>query len=328
LSLAVACSASAPTGRSRARAQRAKPAPWRACRADRRAQFHQRHRKSRRVGIIGQQRIDIGEITWRRRGGVGPAVHRPGNHAANIGVDDGHALPVCENRRRRGRYRRRSRAASKASRHPTAPHRRTARRSPSRIDVAAWPAADNRACPKSAAHRPRRRRRSPTASASGPPTPARPVRPRATGVCCSMNSLTRICHGVTFDRRHGRSRRARARTTVITHVNRSLPHTPAQCRPCPTRPPRSHGKHSRRVTSDLLRASPSTRAKASRTAPAWRHRSSPPRWYSDVPTAGWRPRSFSIRALATCSSCAPRATSSTPRCSARSNTRSRCSTCH
>src|SRR3984885_12692590 len=30
---------------------------------------------------------------------------------------------------------------------------------------------------------------------------------RATGVCCNMNSLTRICHGVTSGSRHGRSRR-------------------------------------------------------------------------------------------------------------------------
>src|ERR1700721_3297447 len=30
---------------------------------------------------------------------------------------------------------------------------------------------------------------------------------RDTGVCCNMNSLTRICHGVTSDSRHGRSRR-------------------------------------------------------------------------------------------------------------------------
>jgi carbonic anhydrase len=29
---------------------------------------------------------------------------------------------------------------------------------------------------------------------------------RATGVCCSMNSLTRICHALTPGRRHGRSR--------------------------------------------------------------------------------------------------------------------------
>src|SRR6185312_10691403 len=29
---------------------------------------------------------------------------------------------------------------------------------------------------------------------------------RETGVCCSMNSLTRICHGVTSGFRHGRSR--------------------------------------------------------------------------------------------------------------------------
>src|ERR1700743_2257147 len=30
---------------------------------------------------------------------------------------------------------------------------------------------------------------------------------RDTGVCCNMNSLTRICHGVTSESRHGRSRR-------------------------------------------------------------------------------------------------------------------------
>src|SRR5882757_10934799 len=33
---------------------------------------------------------------------------------------------------------------------------------------------------------------------------------RDTGVCCSMNSLTRICHGVTSGSRHGRSRRDRS----------------------------------------------------------------------------------------------------------------------
>src|SRR5579875_932999 len=33
---------------------------------------------------------------------------------------------------------------------------------------------------------------------------------RATGVCCSMNSLTRICHGVTPGRRQGKSRFARS----------------------------------------------------------------------------------------------------------------------
>ncbi|COY13380.1 Uncharacterised protein [Mycobacterium tuberculosis] len=29
---------------------------------------------------------------------------------------------------------------------------------------------------------------------------------RAAGVCCSMNSLTRICHGLTPGSRQGRSR--------------------------------------------------------------------------------------------------------------------------
>src|SRR5581483_11589485 len=33
---------------------------------------------------------------------------------------------------------------------------------------------------------------------------------RDTGVCCNMNSLTRICHGVTPGSRHGRSRRVRS----------------------------------------------------------------------------------------------------------------------
>src|SRR5438270_12698615 len=33
---------------------------------------------------------------------------------------------------------------------------------------------------------------------------------RETGVCCNMNSLTRICHGVTSGSRHGKSRRCRS----------------------------------------------------------------------------------------------------------------------
>ena len=55
---------------------------------------------------------------------------------------------------------------------------------------------------------------------------------RDTGVCCSMNSLTRICQAVTSGSRHGRSRRATsyqpsssAALTVIALHHRSA----AQC---------------------------------------------------------------------------------------------------
>ena len=109
-------------------------------------------------------------------------------------------------RRRPARCRRRCPAASTAFRRPTAPHRRTARRSPSRTHVAAWPAADNRACPRPASTS------AALAAAVADGVGQRATQSsqigstRATGVCCSMNSLTRICHGVTPGRRHGRSR--------------------------------------------------------------------------------------------------------------------------
>ena len=79
----------------RAHAQRAQPAPRRARRAHRRAELHQSDRKPRRVSIIGQQGGDVVEIANRRRR-VGAAVHHPGHHPADVGVDDGHPAAVGE----------------------------------------------------------------------------------------------------------------------------------------------------------------------------------------------------------------------------------------
>ena len=81
----------------RARAQRAQPAARRPRGAHRRAQLHQRHRKPRRLSIIGQQRGDVGEVAGDCRcGRVGTAVHGPGDHAPHVGVDDGNRLAIGE----------------------------------------------------------------------------------------------------------------------------------------------------------------------------------------------------------------------------------------
>ena len=158
-------------------AQRAQPAPRRARRAHRRAQLHQRHRKpsarQHRWATTQRRRRDHAATRMRR---VCPAVHGPGDHAAYVRVDDGHPLLVRETGDRAGGVGtdpRQRQQRFDVRRHHIVVQRR---RSPSRIHVAAWPAADNRACPKPAAHPPRWRRRSRMASASGPPTPAISVR--------------------------------------------------------------------------------------------------------------------------------------------------------
>src|SRR3712207_8357333 len=50
-------------------------------------------------------------------------------------------------------------------------------------------------------------------------------RSRATGVCCSMTSLTRTAHGSTSGRRHGRSRAADANQSTSVSPTRSEEHT-------------------------------------------------------------------------------------------------------
>jgi carbonic anhydrase len=48
---------------------------------------------------------------------------------------------------------------------------------------------------------------------------------RATGVCCSMNSLTRICHAETPGRRHGRSRCSRSYQSSSCGTMSVMPNT-------------------------------------------------------------------------------------------------------
>ena len=118
------------------------------------------------------------EVTRRRRrGGVGPAVHGPGHHAAHVRVDDGHPLPVRETRDgARGVC---ADSGQRQQRLDVRGHHVVVlgRRSRPRTRAAAWPVAGSRACPRHAAHRPRWRRRSPTVSASAPPSPARSAPP-------------------------------------------------------------------------------------------------------------------------------------------------------
>ncbi len=126
--------------------------------------------------VIGQQRGDVGEVADAGRR-VGAAVHRPGDHPAHVGVDDGNPLAVGEARDGARGVACRCRAASTASRRRRAPRRRVRPRSRWRTRAAAWRVAGSRACPRPATRRRRWRPRWPTASASGPPSRARSARP-------------------------------------------------------------------------------------------------------------------------------------------------------
>ena len=140
----------------------------------------------------------------RPRVGHGRAPREP--DPSNVGVDHRHAVLVGETHDRARRVLADARQSPAASRRRLAQRRRGHARSRSRTHAAASPGADSRACPTRAARRRRLRRRLPTGWASGATQSIQIGSTRETGVCCSMNSLTRICHALTPGRRHGRSR--------------------------------------------------------------------------------------------------------------------------
>ena len=92
---------------------------------------------------------------------------------------------------------------------PTQPHPRTAAAVAARDDdgvlvQSAWPASNSPAFPTPAIHR-----RPPAAAVFQRTQSGQIDSTRATGVCCNMNSLTRISQPLMPDPRQGRSRHDR-----------------------------------------------------------------------------------------------------------------------